>query len=230
MTTSSNYTLSYIAKHWHNKFIHYNERNLEELEITSENKKTLSALGLMNSEEFSKSSVIAFNRNLEYVKKHNDNYIKIANGLGFGLYLKRDNDHVYYLTESQNQNTENSLCNTTIKNYLIFETIKSKNHLEYREFDGDHLKSYIFARELIEDFKKIDPRAIYPYSYWSNNILNYAIDYLCTENSKLQAEIKETSFIPNEQIYYEALFHGADYLSKKCEHPTRKPYSDTMHL
>ncbi len=60
----------------------------------------------------------------------------------------------------------------------MFETIMSMIESKYPNVDDDELEGYQCAREVIEEFKKVDPVAVHPYSYWANRMLNQAEDRL----------------------------------------------------
>ncbi|MNL78501.1 hypothetical protein D3C87_2049050 [compost metagenome] len=65
---------------------------------------------------------------------------------------------------------------------------------------------------MIEEFKKIDQSAVYPYSYWANRMLNYAINYFYDEDEKFKISIRKGKYGLDEEAYFDALFNGMDVL------------------
>jgi len=172
-------------------------------------------VGLMNGERFIDETFLCFLAEFKEEIIFNEKYIKIASRLvdSDGLYLKTGDDHVYYLNVPLRHNEFiKRFCNTRIHEYVKFQTILSMITSKYPNVADDELVGYECSREVIEVFKKVDRAAIYPFTYWANKMLNFAIDYFYAEDEKFEAAIKSGKYASSEEAYFDVLFHGMQVL------------------
>ncbi|TKI57232.1 hypothetical protein E8L90_18195 [Brevibacillus antibioticus] len=209
-----------IKKYWDNEFIHYEKTELNKYGFHEDTVEFLGTVGLMAGKRFKDRSYFAFSFLADFKEEKIDGekYIRIASTfLGSrGLYIKNGEDHVYYIDYSkENNKLIKDFCNTKIQDYVEFETVKSMISSRYPNVDDDELEGYECAREMIEAFKKIDPAAVYPYSYWANRMLNYAINYFYDEDDKIEAAIKSGKYATSNDAYFDILFNGMDVLETR---------------
>lgn len=204
-----------IKEYWNYEFIHYEKDDLKKYRFREDTIDFLSTVGLMTGERFKKQSFKFFRFLTEFQEEEIDNekYIRVAHtNLGSeGLYIKKGDDHVYYV-DLLNKYHRKKFCNTKIRDYVKFETIKSMIDSKYPKAADDELEGYECAREVIEKFKKVDPAAVFPYSYWANRMLNYAKDYFHDEDEKFEIAIKSGKYSSDEEAYFDVLFSGMEVL------------------
>ncbi|RRJ61880.1 hypothetical protein EHV15_01970 [Paenibacillus oralis] len=204
-----------IKEYWNQEFFKYEKKELEKYGFQEDTVEFLCTVGLMKGERFNDRSTLRFLAEFGEETICNEKYIRIASPtLGSeGLYLKAGEDHVYYIDLPDEHNElYKKFCNTKIHDYVKFETMKFMIASTYPNVDDDELEGYQCAREVIEAFKKIDPAAVYSYSYWANRMLSYAIDYFYDEDEKFEAAIKSGKYRSSEEAYFDVLFHGMQVL------------------
>lgn|GEM_PF-3387816 len=205
-----------IKEYWNDdEFIHYDKKQLEKLGLQEDTVEFLSTVGLLTGTRFTGHGLLRFLAEFQEETIRNEEYIKIASPMpgSEGLYIKKGVDYVYYINLPTNYHGfTKKLCNTKIYNFVKFQTIKLMGRSNYPNVDDDELEGYQCAREVIEAFKKVDPAAVHPYSYWANQMLNYAIDYFYDEDEKFEAAIKLGKYASSEEAYFDALFHGMQVL------------------
>lgn len=204
-----------IRKYWNNEFIRYRIIELEEYGFQEDTVEFLSTVGLMNGERFTRQNYFRFLAEFKKETIYEDRYIKIASRSWEtdGLYIKLGEDHLYYIhLPNQYDGFTKELCNTRINDFVMFETIMSMIEPKYPNVDDDELEGYQCAREVIEEFKKVDPAAVYPYSYWANRMLNFAIDYFFDEDDKIEFAIRSGRYVSKNEAYFDVLFNGMEVL------------------
>lgn len=128
-----------------------------------------------------------------------------------GLYIELGEDNVYFIKHPGEFNELiKKFCNSKVQNYVEFETIESRITQKYPNVADDELEGFECAREVIEVYKKIDPSAIYPYSYWANRILNYAINYFYDEDTKIESAIQSGKYSYRNDVYFDILIYGTN--------------------
>lgn len=204
-----------IEEFWNHEFYKYEIKELEKYGLQAETVEFLSTVGLMNGKYFKEQSPMRFLSELEEETILNEKYLKIASQStgSDGLYLKIGEEHLYYIEfPDEYYNFNKEFCNTRVYDYVKFETLKSMIASKYPKVADDELEGYQCAREVIEEFKKIDSEAVYPYSYWANRMLNYAIDYFYDEDEKFESAVKSGKYASRNDAYFDVLFNGMHVL------------------
>ena len=196
----------FIREFWSNEFYEYTPKKLSSYSLNNDTISFLLEVGLMNGNKFRHCCTIEF---LENFKIENDNYIKIGKSYAGNLYLDEDKNNVYFFEENI---LENAFCNSSLFKFVLFVTIQSQITDSYENVHDEALVAYNCSREIIEKFKKIDPEAIYPYSYWAVIMYNYAINYFYDEDDKFEDVMQKGKYKDYEEAYFDVLFNGFDVL------------------
>jgi len=147
-------------------------------------------------------------------------YIKIAeNGThskGGGLYIEIGTGNLFHFSpELEDFGLNNEFCNSSIELCMLFETIIEKTFEKYPKAADDALEGYECAREMIEQFKETDMSVVYPYSYWANTLLDYAVYYFYDNDHKFDGAVQNGHYPRIEDAYFDALFNGFEVLDGK---------------
>jgi hypothetical protein len=100
--------------------------------------------------------------------------------------------------------------------YLPFKAVKYilDNALYYTSFDGD--VDYLLTNEFSYDILRVeDEKLLYIKDGGYNKLLDKLIEQIGISNIKLNSEVKQVDFFPDENIYKVTLSNKQSYLAKK---------------
>ena len=202
---------NFIKEFWNDEFYRYSSEELEKYSLNTETKSFLLKVGLLKFNY----GLMKFMGTFEVKDYNNKKFIKIGKTYAGDLCLNEMQNKVFYFFLGQENIFENSYCNSSIFEYIIFETLKRKITKMYEKVEDDALESYMCAREIIKLFKEINDLSIYPYSYWANLMLEYAIGYFYDEDDMFEKAIENKKYKNFEEAYFDALFNGIEVLENK---------------
>lgn len=208
-------TINDMVKYWNHNFVIYSKKKLQEFNISEKTKDFLEINGLPYGEKFKEICSFRFLNEdfLKLVTINEDNYLKIAEFIlsEKGIFIKEKSDEVYFI-DLENEKNRIDYCNNDIIEFIIFKTILSKTIMNYDNVHNDELQGYEYAREIVEKFKEINNKTLYKFSYWSNMLLQFAIDYFYEEDEIFQKVLREKKYDSYEDALYKALFFGIEKL------------------
>lgn len=197
-----------MVKYWNHNFVIYSKKKLQEFNISEKTKDFLEINGLPYGEKFKEICSFRFLNEdfLKLVTINEDNYLKIAEFIlsEKGIFIKEKSDEVYFI-DLENEKNRIDYCNNDIIEFIIFKTILSKTIMNYDNVHNDELQGYEYAREIVEKFKEINNKTLYKFSYWSNMLLQFAIDYFYEEDEIFQKVLKEKNMI-HMKMHYTRLY------------------------
>ena len=200
----------FIRNFWNNEFYRYSVDELNKYPLNEETIMFLSEVGLFNQK--SRGSSMEFLEIFEMKIYDNRKFIKIGKSYVGEFCLNEIENEVFYFVFSRKNIFENSYCNSSVLEYTLFETIRKKITGTYEDVADEALKGFECARAIVEEFKKINEKTIYPYSYWSIILYNYAINYFYDEDDKFEEAMKKGKYKNFEEAYFDVLFNGFDVL------------------
>ena len=200
----------FIRNFWNNEFYRYSVDELNKYPLNEETIMFLSEVGLFNQK--SRGSSMEFLEIFEMKIYDNRKFIKIGKSYVGEFCLNEIENEVFYFVFSRKNIFENSYCNSSVFEYTLFETIRKKITGTYEDVADEALKGFECARAIVEEFKKINEKTIYPYSYWSIILYNYAINYFYDEDDKFEEAMKKGKYKNFEEAYFDVLFNGFDVL------------------
>ena len=202
---------NFIKEFWNDEFYRYSSEELEKYSLNTETKSFLLKVGLLKFNY----GPMEFMETFEVKDYNNKKFIKIGKTYAGDLCLNEVQNQVFYFFLGQENIFENSYCNSTIFEYSLFETISAKIANTYDKVEDDPLESYMCAREIIEEFKKINSEAIYPYSYWSDAMYQYAIGYFYDKHDKFEEVVRTGKYKNFEEAHFDVLLNGFEILENK---------------
>ena len=194
--------MTLIKQYWGNKLVPYNPKNIYELGLQKDTISFLLNVGVIKNKVYEEISRFRFLDTPFRENINGINFVKIAENFfnpERGLYIKIGCDSLY---------TENDFCNSSFEQFILFETIKSKITASEPNVCDDAIKGYECAREIIEHFKKADPAAIKPYSFWCVELISYAINYFYDEEERFKEVLRRGNYACIEDIWFEVLING----------------------
>lgn len=211
-----NTNLELIKQHWETNLITYDPKYINGLGFNNNTIDFLTNVGLMRGKPYESIGRFVFLDVFVSETIKGSNFIKLAENFFYpeeGIYIELGSDNLFCINlELKGDFLINSFCNSTIENFVLFETINKRNETLYPNLDDDEKEGYQCARETIKQFKEIDMPAIYPYSYWTATMLEYAINFFYDTDDKFKQALQSNRYRSIDDAYFDVLINGFEVL------------------
>lgn len=165
-----------IKEFWENKFISYDEKELQKFNLSEDTLLFLVEVGLPNEEILKQNGVYHTfyeSNNFKEVMIENEKYITIGKfaDVDIYIYIKCRSEEVFTTKKSNLV-----YINSSIRNYIIFEQICRSEFYKVKAYEEDEMSAAV--ERMKEIFLEIEPKALTEDSYWDQYLFPYEIGFL----------------------------------------------------
>lgn len=191
-----------IIEFWKDNLYKYEIDCLNQFNLDEDTKKFLSTVGILK--EYVRK--FRFIRNIKLEEKSNKIRIMEDIHTKYGIYIEVNTGNIVYVDH----------CNTSVRKFIEFCTIKQKKYSEYmnsgRDVENDDYESYRCAREMIELFKIIDSKFLRPDFGWIGTLWPYFEGHFYDNHKLFKDAVSNGKYDDIEDAYYDAIMNGIEVI------------------